>query len=548
MRRLIDSYFERAAWMGSPLSSADVEEVVEGVYSRGPGVQGQTARPEHLHELAILLALASLGVTLDMEAEPLSQLATRYLEGAQDCLIAGGWMVYTTIPAMRALCLVCRALPYVNIEFRWDVAWQLTGSCLRLILAMGLHRDGSRWQLDGKQANDRRRIFWDWMATNSFMSANWDRLPGLSRDQYDTLFPDDWLSVADDLQGHDRRGPGPSFFAVHAELSRLASDALCETQTVGPTAYARVMDIYGELLNLESALPYPLRCRAALLVMASRYKTTHEAQMASPEPDWEDTSLLMQQHYLVFAIYRVMYTCLHAYFVSALKDSPHEPTSSAYGAPFMMIVERSSMVVAALTSLYSLSPLVSLRHWLFWTHGFSAAMVLGAVLVVSPGCALAPMVMEDLNRMVEMIPVLRAHLPREHIRRDVEWLSKLRQRARVSVEAWKSRHVAGEAPPIDHGAAAGEELKLLGWRTRLIRRRAGVPFLPADTTGPGRPDPPPGPNSANENGVTGEPGSIGFEASWWHEPMPLPLQQDANAAFGGGGQDIDDWFQSVFNV
>ena len=506
---LIQNYLRRAAWMGSPMNADEIQEYVETVYQR----DSQHVRFDNFHELAVVFALCSFGTSLDMEAPPLGAKATLYLECAQEALVAGRWLVYTTVPSLRALCLICKALPYANVEFRWDYTWQLTGSCMRMILAMGLHRDGILWGLAPRIVDVRRRIFWDWMGTNTFMSANWDRLPGIASDQYDALYPEDWVTQR-------------SFFAIHSDLARLATEALNDTHKLGQASYSRVMDIYGDILALESGLPFHLRCRAAVLAMTSKYRSAGEAEAAAPAPDPDDIERTMQQHYLVFVTYRAVHTCLHAYFVSALKDSPAEPAKSAYGAPFITVVERSSMVIATLESLYTLYPLVSLRHWHFWTHGFSAAMVLCVVLIVSPTSVLAPLAKRDLETMMGMIPVLKTHLPREQIRKDTEWLARLYKRAVAQTDA--------KTPQSNVSVQAEEELRTLGWRTKLIGQRVRKG---ADDQMRGEPAP-----------ADLQPMMLGLDASWWKEPIPPPLQA-SELGLGTGQQDsMDEWLQGLFEA
>ena len=491
---------------------------MESVYKAGMNGEGSNrVKFEVFHQLAVIFALCSFGTSLDMEAPPLEDKATQYLEWAQEALVAGRWMVYTTIPSMHALCLICKALPYANLEFRWDYTWQLSGSCMRMLLAMGLHRDGLLWGLSTVDSDIRRRIFWDWMTSNAFMSANWDRLPGISEDQYDTLLPESWVQ------------PQRTFYAVHADLSTLATEALNDTHKLGSASFARSMDIFGKIQTLESEMPFNLRCRAAMLAMRSKYRSPNDAEAASPDAERDDMAQTMQQHYLVFTTYRAMHTCLHAYFVSALKDSPAEPTKSAYGAPFITMVERSTMVIATLESLHSLYPLVSLRHWHFWTHGFSAAMVLCVVLLVSPNSALAPLAHRNLDKVMALIPVLKSHLPREQIRKDIDWLARLHTRAKARANPSTPARDTDDALP-------GEEMRLLGWRTRFIGHRAKnvsserddhiempTEQFPFDTT------------------------MLSVDTSWWKEPIPPPLQT-SDGGSGAMGQSVEEWFHSFFEA
>jgi hypothetical protein len=42
-----------------------------------------------------------------------------------------------------------------------NAAWQLLGLATRTILAMGMHREASKWGIGGAELEERRRVFWE---------------------------------------------------------------------------------------------------------------------------------------------------------------------------------------------------------------------------------------------------------------------------------------------------------------------------------------------------------------------------------------------------
>ena len=134
------------------------------------------------------------------------------------------------------------------------------------------------------------------------------------------------------------------------------------------------------------------------------------------------------------------------------------------------------MILAAVKSLQTLLPLTSLRHWFFWSHAFTAATCLGVVVIVSPTCSLVPLAMRHFESLLALLPRLQAHLPRETFRRDIDWMQNLYDKARRSSES--AHHMDGRSHPRDRNPPgsvrsrpeAEEELQMVGWRTRLIKR------------------------------------------------------------------------------
>jgi hypothetical protein len=126
------------------------------------------------------------------------------------------------------------------------------------------------------------------------------------------------------------------------------------------------------------------------------------------------------------------------------------------------------MLVAMLSSLYTLFPLVSLRHWFFWSHAFSAAACLATVCIISPGCALVDLALRDLSVIIDLLPFVKDALPREAIQKDADWLTFLQQKAISAVQSHRRPTPLSRSNSIQ--ADKDAHLDIIGGKTRLIKQ------------------------------------------------------------------------------
>jgi hypothetical protein len=64
--------------------------------------------------------------------------------------------------------IMAKIATYSDLPRRLDLAWQMWGMAARIMQAMGLHRDGGRWNLDEREVEQRRMVFWELYTTDIF--------------------------------------------------------------------------------------------------------------------------------------------------------------------------------------------------------------------------------------------------------------------------------------------------------------------------------------------------------------------------------------------
>lgn len=95
--------------------------------------------------------------------------------------------------------------------------------------------------------------------------------------------------------------------------------------------------------------------------------------------------------------------CLHrSYFACALLEPPFEPLRSPFSRSVLAAYGSSCAILGKVRSLYSREPIIIMRFSLFWTHAFSAAVILASITIRAPDCTLAQTSLMELNSTVEM--------------------------------------------------------------------------------------------------------------------------------------------------
>jgi hypothetical protein len=419
-----------------------------------------------LQLLALLYIVLALGSMLNMEVAADEPACMDFYRLSQQCLVASKFLVNNTLATVQALSLMAKFTAYAGMR---DVAWQIRGMATRVMLAMGLHRDGKSWDLSPRDLNNRRRTFWETHSTDVLISSNWDRPSGLHADMFDTELPDDY-------------DEGNGFEKQRCRMAVLAQEALQESLKIRSN-YAKLRDIWHNMLQVESETPFPLRNRAALSFMVSKYSSVAEVEADTP-PLSKDVRVIMQSHDLVDIASTLIMSMFRPYFVQATQTP--NPTTSAYGEAYLAVVERSSMLTANLISLHAALPLVSTRHWFFWNHAFSAAVTMATICIANPGSSLVNQALNDINAMISLYETIQASVPTKWIRRNLQWLLELKARALEKINAFRAGRDTQDVTPVSASEETAEHILLVGWKKRLVelshRTQAADPGTIADET------------------------------------------------------------------
>ncbi|WVF70366.1 hypothetical protein IAT40_005156 [Kwoniella sp. CBS 6097] len=416
---LMDSYYRYFAWNHDTAPRRFFQPVFDKIFD---SLASRSYRNVHLQQLALLFAILAMGTLQNLELPLHDPSANEYLAYAKGCLTKGDFMNNNTIAGVQTLIIMAHYLLETEKGRDGDSAWPLWGLAMRIIVAMGLHRDGARWNLPEDVVEERRQVFWAAYAIEILQANCFSRPTSLAPQYIDTAFP---VGPSDYPDG------SKSYQTLRFELIQLSARILDTGMSVKFESYDTILSLYTRLCEFERSIPYELRCRTALLALPSEYPDPEIAREHSPEISRRNLKRTFQQFTLALNISEHVLFLHRPYFVMAMHDQPADPTRSVYGRSYLAVVERCSVIIQIVSALYEAHPAVSSRQWFLWYHIFTAAVCLGTMVLRNPTSVLAQFAITSIDTSIAVYSTLiqqnNSHSP--SMIQNHDWLIRLRQRA-----------------------------------------------------------------------------------------------------------------------
>ncbi|KAL4893492.1 hypothetical protein BDV59DRAFT_207607 [Aspergillus ambiguus] len=460
---LVESYYRYCAWHHDVAPKVAFQKTFDRVYKLSNGES--LSPPVNPQEIALVFIIMAQGTMYNIEMANYDPSAEEWLHLSERALVKGRFLSNNMVAGLQTLHLMAHLHLELDKGGRGDNAWPLWGLVMRLIQAMGMHRDGTRWNLPEDVVEERRKVFWECNAADIFQAHCFSRPCAINPEHCDVAFP------SDPMNGEK------SYSILRFELSQLSSEILNMAMKVQQPAYSAVIDLDLRLGEFERNLPFSLRCRAALLAMPSRYPQREAAIEASPEPSRRSMTISFQQTNLALNISETIINLHRPYYARALYDDS-DGVKSVYASSFLTVIERCAIIIAMVDDIHTRFPAVSTRQWNLWFHVFGSALCLGTLVLRDPGNPMATFVLTQLDAAIRLFTSLiqrGANTPRYC--RNLQWLQKLRTRASSKVSSASTAQRVDSQRDTDTDQQRGaedredsEDVELLGWRTRLIER------------------------------------------------------------------------------
>ncbi|VUC36500.1 unnamed protein product [Clonostachys rosea] len=460
---LVESYYRYCAWHHDVAPRNQFERTFDRVYKiSGSG----TSSPINPQEIALVFIFMAQGTMFNIEMPNFDSSAEDWLHLAERALVKGDFLSNNTLAGVQTLHLMAHLHLHLDKGRHGDNAWPIWGLVMRLVQAMGMHRDGDRWNLPHDIAEERRKVFWECNAADVFQAHCFSRPAAINPEHCDTAFP----------SGQSHPDGEKSYSILRFELSQLSAEILNMAMKVRKPAYSEVTELGLRLLEFERNIPFTLRCRAALLAMPSQYPVAEAAINASPEPSRRSVTISFQQSNFALNVSETVINLHRPYYAKALYEV--DRVESIYKTSFYTVIERCAMIIALVTDIHTRFPAVSTRQWNFWYHVFNSALCLGTLVLRDPGNIMSSFVLTQIDAAISLFTSLLQHGARTpRYKRNLQWLIKLRARAltEISTASAAPRNGAQEGTEVDSGSSSeekrdDEDVELLGWRTRLIER------------------------------------------------------------------------------
>ncbi|KAH7096553.1 hypothetical protein BKA62DRAFT_582294, partial [Auriculariales sp. MPI-PUGE-AT-0066] len=445
-RHCVDVYYANAAWLYDVIPKDELEALFVSTY------QGEEPSIDEVspHGLGLLLLVVALGYTLDQAREPYPVEGVNAYQLARIALSVDSVLDHPTMNAARASFIMTWYLSFCDHPGAMTMAYNLLGLTAQLCNSLGLHRDDTPWDLDDTEKQRRRTLLWDVVSYDAFVSLSLGRPPAFS-----TLHLD--AKMAEDRAGF-KNEKGDWQPSLRGWLHKFANGCLLKVQDqafgVTPLTYAGVQRL--DKLVRDIAIPDHLKLNSV-----GKYE---------PELGTSDAKLL--ERTTVFVILQRTLLYLHrGFFAQAVGDSPEDPLKSAYAQSVLAAFRSSFYITASVRVLLEQVPLAA-RYTMFVSETFSAVVILGTVVMRSPGSGLAPAAWVELERIYKVFERLES--VSRGVKRLFPKLQKLYTSAEASYRAFTTAQPALAAAGRSHDVADVEaqvddlELKYITGHTRLI--------------------------------------------------------------------------------
>ncbi|ORY30771.1 hypothetical protein BCR39DRAFT_598252 [Naematelia encephala] len=446
---LVESYNRYFAWSYEVVSRSTLTHLLSNVY------------PSYSHvidpqQLGLLFVVLAMGALHNLELPPDDPCVDEYLTLAEQCLIKGNFMVHNTMAGVQTLIIMAHCKLETNKGRNGDSAWPLWGLAMQIAQAMGLHRDGQRWNLPQDVVEERRQVFWECHSAEVFQANCFSRPCSLMAvGLIDTEFP----SIPPGSLGM-------SYHCLKFRLCHLSKSVLSGALSVLAPDYDAAISLYEQICHLESCIPFELRCRAAMRALPSKFPDTNMADAETPEMNKRDLKRTFQQFHLALMISETIVNLFRPFFIRALTERPDDPIRSAYGQAVLSVLERCNVLIQVVCGLYNAYPGVTARHWWCWYHGFNSAICMGTLILLSSHSECVPIAFGSIDIVINNYTSIVQTTPTPRLVQNLRWLLRLRQRA---LEA--TQQPTAHAPPEGSADSDAElDAGLFGLRTRLIER------------------------------------------------------------------------------
>ncbi|KAI0924799.1 hypothetical protein AcW2_005572 [Taiwanofungus camphoratus] len=436
-------YFTHAAWMYNPVSLAQFNEQAFYVFYN-PSAAPQMDDPLLAHQLALMFIVLAIGSLMDLARPAYNIEAEKYHQLARAALFQSPLFEEPTLNAVQTLYLMAFYL-FLSERHGTGVGtrWAFMGLSVKLAVSMGLHRDAGRWNVEEKEIQRRREVFWEVYSYDLLQSFTLGRPPSFSLAHVDCKKP----RLEDPCNEE----------TFHWWKHKFTSECM---NSVYDQAFGAKTPTHNTVLQLDRKLR---SFAVPQLLQIAGFGST-ESRIGSY---YESVSLILQRH-VVLAIRESNLLYMHrGFFARAISDHPQDPLGSPYGSSFIAAYRSAGSLVALVRNIHSQLKEITERIWFLWTHLFSCSIILGSIVTRCPSMSLAPSALVQLESACELFSKTAHYF---HAEKVLAIMLNLRDKARASLSAF--RH----SPPARAGsmsepttpADAEDELNTLGGRTRLV--------------------------------------------------------------------------------
>ncbi|KAF9819342.1 hypothetical protein IEO21_02230 [Rhodonia placenta] len=500
---LCEAYIAHFTWWFRPIKRDElVDDIMTPIYTTvNTGRPRQWHHPSELdsgrcpHLLAVLYFVLAIGALVDLTLPACSAEAEKYYRLGRAALSLRSMLDSPEIETVQAVSLMAAYHSVCTSRYSVESAWSLISSAVKL--AQSVYRDSKQWNLDEKNVQRRRNLFWEIRLFEMIHARSCialGRPPSISPAHIDCELPiDDEESVSE--TGETLQGFWHFKMVFATEIYAPVVENMLSAK---PPSYATILDL-------------DRRIRQIQLPAVKLY-------LRPDDDDYNNPSLCMKSY--MMSHYRSL-TMIHihrTFFAQALLDNPASPLSSPYAPSFLSANRCASILLKSFIHHHERCGALCGRFWGMWTHAFSAAIIIGATVSRMPQSSLAPSALMELDLAIEVFQ--RGVNQSLRARQGLPILLRLKERATGAYQCYRDRHNPASIPQPKIPEEYQNALAIFGGQTRVLpakalsrkRRSRGLSGTPKDSStstsssqAHSPPSPPASVSTPSENGGTPAP-------------------------------------------
>ena len=479
--RALQVYRANVTWMWDVIDdwpAFEAEHIAAFYPSYTPFIPSSSApspaavEAQHPHVLSLLFMILSLGKLFDLRpGQAEAGQAESFYRCAWRALSLSNYQDSYTIESVQSLHLIGQYLCNRKSGKHADTFYPLLVTASGLAVAMGLHRDSSDWKESEVVAEERRRLFWELLATDAFRSLAYGRPTNLSVLYAGTKYPQSRRSAhlqpqpqpQQQQQQSSETTSGNGTITTAAvppaiDFHNLKFRVVCILNSILDSCFHRLTISYdtvqeydAQLREFQRQIPAHLRPRLGGGSTSASSAAPMSGGFAAAAADYaamdlasetlfpEDASRLeamkqeLQAHTLAANVEQVILHLHRPWFIRAL-HSPQQldPVLSPYSPSVIAVTQSCRALVTLCRSIAQRVPRL-VQRWVFWfQHVFNSAICQALYICFAPRSVAVSSVFGDLEEASQVLAHVRADLDVQTWGRRLELLEKLKARAEAS--------------------------------------------------------------------------------------------------------------------
>ncbi|KAF7987007.1 hypothetical protein HWV62_97 [Athelia sp. TMB] len=400
------------------------------------------------HKLAFLFLVFAQGALMDLTLPAYNEEAERYHHYARAALALRSLIDQPTVETVQSIVLMAHYRGGAGERYPRDGIWAFLSLGCKLAQTIGMHRDPSRWHMDEKTVECRRRIFWEVYSGDLMVSLLLGRPPSIELSYVDCAFP----RQSEDVETQFRNWVYQFIRDVFGSVVKLTLAAV-------PPSYTKILELDRKVRDM--IVP-----PAVNEFLALRADTSGRI---SPGAYMKGCLLSQLRSMSMLFIHK-------SFFAQALLDHPENPLRSAYATSFLAAYRSASAIIRTAIGQISGFPDLFLRWWPIWSQLFSSAIIVGSVVRKAPSSSIASSAFDELVLVVDLFEKSAGVSVRARTVLDI--LKKLKEKASIVLSQYRSAadNVIPTMSIINSQDDGTDELALFGGQTPFLVAKSPSSF------------------------------------------------------------------------